>query len=445
MSPARGGPSPPIRLPLTVLTHCEAETEALGESLGARIGPGDVVALSGPLGAGKTVFARGLARGLGVEDQIGSPTFTLVREYRGRLPVRHVDLYRLGPEEVADLDWRDLFFGPAVAIVEWAEKADPFLPAHRYEVKITVPSAADAGTRLISVTGLRPPADREDPPPRRARAPEDRHEDLYRALDLPSGQSYPNRVLGLDTSTLARSLAVMAGDAVHELFWSPAEGELLAENLTDSLRDLLRTAGMNPGDLQLIAAATGPGSFTGVKIGLASAKALAYALGRPLVGVSTLDLLARSALRRSEAAVALIDARRGEVYGAVYLGTPDPLPLSPPPVAAATATRYAAGPVEEVAGALAGALRAAARDGPAAVAPAGSGAVVYRAELAAALATRDLALLEPGPEHPSAVDLVLLARDRFLHGRAGEDPFTLQPLYLREPGISEPKRRPAGG
>ena len=104
------------------LTHSEGETMAVGRELGRRLAPGAVVLLSGPLGAGKTAFARGLAEGLGADpDDVSSPTFTIVQEYRGRVPVQHVDLYRLSPVEVDDLALDDLLEGSVMAI-EWPDR-----------------------------------------------------------------------------------------------------------------------------------------------------------------------------------------------------------------------------------------------------------------------------------------------------------------------------------
>lgn len=106
-----------------ILTHSEAETSAAGEHLGRRLGTGDVVLLYGDLGAGKTAFVRGLARGLGASpDAVSSPTFTLVQEYGGRVKLHHVDLYRLQPIEVGDLGLDELSEGDAVVAVEWAER-----------------------------------------------------------------------------------------------------------------------------------------------------------------------------------------------------------------------------------------------------------------------------------------------------------------------------------
>jgi tRNA threonylcarbamoyladenosine biosynthesis protein TsaE len=121
-----------------VQTSSPDETAAAGEALGRTLGPGAVVALTGELGAGKTCFVQGLVRALGVEARATSPTFVLVNEYRGRVPVHHVDLYRIdGLREVQDLGVPDLFDHDSVTLVEWAEKLGPLLPADCIRVHIT--------------------------------------------------------------------------------------------------------------------------------------------------------------------------------------------------------------------------------------------------------------------------------------------------------------------
>lgn len=103
-------------------THSEGETAALGRDLARRLRRGAVVLLSGPLGAGKTAFARGLAEGLGADaEDVSSPTFTIVQEYRGNVTLQHVDLYRLSPVEVEDLALDDLL-GDAVMAIEWPDR-----------------------------------------------------------------------------------------------------------------------------------------------------------------------------------------------------------------------------------------------------------------------------------------------------------------------------------
>jgi tRNA threonylcarbamoyladenosine biosynthesis protein TsaE len=107
-----------------VETATELETSAVGESLGKTLRPGDVVLLYGDLGAGKTAFVRGLARGIGANpDDVSSPTFTLIQEYPGAsMTLFHVDLYRLEPVEIDDLGLEDLVSGEGVVAIEWAER-----------------------------------------------------------------------------------------------------------------------------------------------------------------------------------------------------------------------------------------------------------------------------------------------------------------------------------
>ena len=125
-------------MPATSLrTTAPEATAAAGETLGRTLGPGDVVALYGELGSGKTCLVQGLVRGLGVSTGATSPTFVLVNEYRGRLPVHHVDAYRTGSlTELMDLGLLDLMGGDGVTLVEWADRAEPLLPARTVRVRI---------------------------------------------------------------------------------------------------------------------------------------------------------------------------------------------------------------------------------------------------------------------------------------------------------------------
>ena len=117
-------------------TGSEEETSSAGERFAVRLKPGDVVLLYGDLGAGKTAFVRGLAKGLGAApDDVSSPTFTLIQEYRGPVALQHVDLYRLEPSEVEGLGLEELTDGKAIVAIEWAERwADA--PANSWVVRM---------------------------------------------------------------------------------------------------------------------------------------------------------------------------------------------------------------------------------------------------------------------------------------------------------------------
>ena len=119
------------------LSHNETETEAIGEALAARLRAGDVVAYLGDLGAGKTAFTRGLARGLGFHGRVTSPTFTIVNEYEGEIPLFHFDMYRLGDEEeLFDIGWEDYLARGGVCAVEWSERVSRALPPDTVTVRI---------------------------------------------------------------------------------------------------------------------------------------------------------------------------------------------------------------------------------------------------------------------------------------------------------------------
>jgi len=122
----------------TLTSRSPAETQALGERLGTRLAPGAVVACTGLLGAGKTCFLQGLARGLGVTTDVTSPTFVLINQYRGRLPLYHLDAYRTGSlTELVDLGLEEMLDGDGVTVIEWADKLLPLLPARTIRVHLS--------------------------------------------------------------------------------------------------------------------------------------------------------------------------------------------------------------------------------------------------------------------------------------------------------------------
>ena len=119
-------------------TYSSEETMALGESLGKEAKPGMIICLDGDLGVGKTVFTKGFAKGLGIEEPVCSPTFTIVHEYReGRIPLYHFDVYRIAePEELEAIGYEEYFFGEGVCLIEWASQVEELIPEDAVHVCI---------------------------------------------------------------------------------------------------------------------------------------------------------------------------------------------------------------------------------------------------------------------------------------------------------------------
>ena len=125
---------------IKIITKTPQELAYLGSRMAQLVEPGDFLALDGDLGAGKTLFTQGMAEGLGVTDDISSPTFTIIHEYEsGRLPLYHMDVYRLKhPEEMYDLGYEEYFYGEGVTVVEWAQIIEPLLPDEYLAMEIAV-------------------------------------------------------------------------------------------------------------------------------------------------------------------------------------------------------------------------------------------------------------------------------------------------------------------
>jgi len=138
----------------SAVTRSADETAALAQRVGCLLRAGDVVVLAGELGTGKTVFAKGIARALGVTEPVVSPTFTIVREYDAPIPLVHVDVYRLDHfQELHDLGFDDLIGGDAVTVVEWGDRVAALLPTERLDVALAAGLATDRGgddTRTVT-------------------------------------------------------------------------------------------------------------------------------------------------------------------------------------------------------------------------------------------------------------------------------------------------------
>ncbi|MED3662566.1 tRNA (adenosine(37)-N6)-threonylcarbamoyltransferase complex ATPase subunit type 1 TsaE [Ureibacillus sp. FSL K6-8385] len=115
--------------------HSLEETNQLAIRLANLLEPGDNITFEGDLGAGKTTFIKALAKGLGISRTVNSPTFTIMKQYEGRLPLNHLDVYRLENSD-EDLGWEEIFYGDAVTVVEWAHLIEDHLPDERLEIEI---------------------------------------------------------------------------------------------------------------------------------------------------------------------------------------------------------------------------------------------------------------------------------------------------------------------
>ena len=134
---------------LTFTTSSAEETISLGQKIGRLLKKGDIIAMQGTLAAGKTTITKGIAQALGITETITSPTFCLISEYQGTMPLYHMDVYRLdGTEDFINLGTDDMLYGDGVSIIEWSEKIMDELPSTTIVLKIT---PQDDGTRLIEI------------------------------------------------------------------------------------------------------------------------------------------------------------------------------------------------------------------------------------------------------------------------------------------------------
>ena len=295
-------------------------TERAARAVGARLRPGDVVLIAGDVGTGKTTWVRAACESLGVTDAVTSPSFTIGQLYRGRVPVSHVDLFRL-----ESLDRR----GPGAPVrLPDARPGDVHRVARR---RNRGGGAAAGGSEARALTrGRRPAGDRSP----RGRAIAGGDPGLPRAVTL----------IGFDTSMAVTVACVIppSGEPVRtpapdpqRLLGAPAH----SAELLPILAELLEQGGTGWDDVTAIAVGVGPGTFTGLRIGVATARGLAQALGVPLHPVSSLAALAAGIAAGAGAApgtpiLPLIDAKRGQVFASLHrageppqtrMGTPCPV------------------------------------------------------------------------------------------------------------------------
>ncbi|MDP1809075.1 MAG: tRNA (adenosine(37)-N6)-threonylcarbamoyltransferase complex ATPase subunit type 1 TsaE [Actinomycetota bacterium] len=141
-------------LKIELITNSESETKHLAKSLAPHLQPGDIISLTGDLGAGKTRFVQGLAEGLGIKEAVTSPTFIIIREYQGRLPLYHFDVYRLtSSSELAPLGHEEYFYGEGVTVIEWGDKIIEALPDDRLTIEMHRAVESPDRRRLMITAG----------------------------------------------------------------------------------------------------------------------------------------------------------------------------------------------------------------------------------------------------------------------------------------------------
>ena len=137
-------------------TNSEKETFELGKNLGEQAKAGQIFCLNGDLGVGKTVFTQGFAKGLGIEENVNSPTFTIIQVYEeGRIHLYHFDVYRIGdPEEMYEIGYEEYFFGEGVCLIEWSKLIDELIPEEAINIEIDKNLEKGLDYRKITVEGL---------------------------------------------------------------------------------------------------------------------------------------------------------------------------------------------------------------------------------------------------------------------------------------------------
>ena len=332
------------------------QTRRAGALLAACARPGDVVLLEGDLGAGKTQFSQGFASGLGARESVISPTFNIVISYvTGRFPIHHFDLYRLdSAEQLEDIGLREYLESGGACLVEWAEK---FPEAFDEHLKVSIEKASDdervlraraQGKRAEELLaqwkaalsggagsgdnlGDASPSSGETT---RAGGQEGRDANQgarplrnapEAARERGDGALEGGYVLAFDTSNEVVAIALGRLDCASKAVEAVACREVRAHRASNTrlvpcIDELMGEAGLARKAIGCVCVGRGPGSFTGVRIAMATAKGVAQALGVPLVGVSTLDAVAFGAQASGVRGDVLViaDAMRKEVYPARF-------------------------------------------------------------------------------------------------------------------------------
>lgn len=276
--------------------------ERWGRRIGAEVRAPVFLCLRGELGAGKSVLARAVARGAGVEGTLPSPTYNLQFRYpaRGERTVVHMDLYRLeDPDELAALGWEELGAPGEIVLVEWPTRAGDALPVDRWEVTLEAPRPGSP-LRRVSLRAVGHPS----PLP-----------GIGTAEERPGGD---RPVLAFDTSTSRGVVALARGTGLLGQVILPHQGRH-ASTLLPTVRDLVEAEGLTLQDLGAVVVGAGPGSFTGVRVAAATARGLVRGAGLPLVPVSSLAAAAVEPLLQDLSPICIcFDARGDRVFAGAW-------------------------------------------------------------------------------------------------------------------------------
>jgi len=269
---------------MIIETRSAQETYELGLKIGKEAKKGQVYTMVGDLGVGKTVFTQGMAHGLGIKEPISSPTFTIVQVYDdGRMPFYHFDVYRIGDiTEMDEIGYEDYIYGEGVSLIEWANLIEEILPKERIEIQIEKDLEQGFDYRKIR---------RED------------------GVDM--------RILALDSSGLVATVAIVEEEQILAEYTVNYK-KTHSQTLLPMLDEIVKMTEFDLNTLDAIAVAGGPGSFTGLRIGSATAKGLGLALNKPLIHIPTVDGLAYNLYGNSGLLCPIMDARRNQVYTGLY-------------------------------------------------------------------------------------------------------------------------------
>ena len=266
---------------MIIETKTPQETFDVGKKIGENAKPGQIYTLTGDLGVGKTVFTQGVAAGLGITEPICSPTFTIIQEYEsGRIPLYHFDVYRIGDiEEMEEIGYDDYFFGQGICLIEWANLIEEILPENL-------------------IRGLQGYC-------------------MIRTVIMKDSQEVEMKILALDSSGIVASVAVVEDDTLLAEYTVNYK-KTHSQTLLPMLDEIVKMTELELESIDAIAVAAGPGSFTGLRIGSATAKGLGLALKKPLVAVPTVDALAYNLYDAQGLICPIMDARRKQVYTGIY-------------------------------------------------------------------------------------------------------------------------------